>query len=380
MSDEAVGIVFVAQLAISAMLAVIQFVVWRTVERRPHALFWALTFTVATLNGATNAASGLFPNRLVYWVLVNALSVSIPVLALLGFRSRAGLRLRWPLLLGLAVCAELVVVWFTLVDHHMGLRMFVAPAFAFAMTMWAAWVVSRVDRSLRAAEWGMALLLAVFAITQLASGIAALLQGPEQQDAYLDLYRRISFLTQPASFAGLGIFSILIIADDLSRRMSTLAMTDELTGALNRRGFFEAAARTLAQAKRAGQPVTAVLADIDHFKQLNDRHGHHAGDEALRRFAASLGSVLREGDLLARVGGEEFVVLLSGLDSAQALPVAERLRERVARVSAEEHISLTASFGVAPVRDSVHRALDAADDALYRAKEAGRDRVSVSDA
>ena len=163
------------------------------------------------------------------------------------------------------------------------------------------------------------------------------------------------------------------------RRMAT---TDPLTGLWNRRRFMELSEGELSRMRRYGRPVSVLMLDIDHFKSINDTHGHAAGDEALCQLAGLCRSALRETDHLGRLGGEEFAVLLpeTGLD--EAADVAERLRRRLADsafpLSCGVTLRMTASIGVASCADddtTIDRALGRADHALYRAKNNGRNQV-----
>ena len=163
------------------------------------------------------------------------------------------------------------------------------------------------------------------------------------------------------------------------------AITDELTGLVNRRRFLDALHSEIARGKRLGGRLSVVLADLDGFKEINDRFGHHAGDEVLIAFADLLRAHGRDVDVAARLGGEEFGVLLpeTGLDGAST--VADRLRRSLAELQIPlgvgEKVAVTASFGVAELRDaqSVDSLLRAADSALYRAKEHGKNRVELAD-
>ena len=151
------------------------------------------------------------------------------------------------------------------------------------------------------------------------------------------------------------------------------AITDDLTGLVNRRRFIEALDAEIERARRFGSPLTVVLADLDNFKRVNDEHGHHAGDDVLRSFAGLLRSHVRDVDVGGRIGGEEFAIVLPETDSAGAASVAERIRESLAAVP----IGITSSFGVAELSSgqSGDDLLRTADAALYRAKEAGKNQV-----
>lgn len=155
------------------------------------------------------------------------------------------------------------------------------------------------------------------------------------------------------------------------------ATTDALTGAWNRRHFEAVAEVEIAQAQRYGEPVTLLIYDIDHFKSINDRFGHLSGDRVLVELTRLVRSNLRAADLLARWGGEEFVVMMPHCGTNEAVPLAEKLRALVAHESFAEVGTVTASFGVAELApaETLDTWLNRADDALYRAKEGGRNRV-----
>ena len=160
-----------------------------------------------------------------------------------------------------------------------------------------------------------------------------------------------------------------------------LAETDSLTGLPNRRYFLTTANMEIERVRRFGVAASLVMIDADHFKAVNDTYGHGVGDEALRHLALVCKGQLRQIDLLARIGGEEFVVMLPGTDETVAVTVAEKLCRAVREVpvmSGKNKFTLTASFGAAEIRASdngIDECLARADLALYAAKKAGRNRV-----
>jgi diguanylate cyclase (GGDEF)-like protein len=170
----------------------------------------------------------------------------------------------------------------------------------------------------------------------------------------------------------------------LEGRLRELATQDELTGLYNRRQFVELAEAEVARARRTGTPLSLAMLDIDHFKAVNDVFGHPVGDLALRELARAMRETLRTSDVPARIGGEEFVVLLrdTGLDGA--VSVTERLRERVGRAEVSAGVDRVARFtvsgGVAELApgERLDALLARADEALYRAKEDGRNRTVTS--
>lgn len=159
--------------------------------------------------------------------------------------------------------------------------------------------------------------------------------------------------------------------------LSNLAMTDELTGLSNRRNLLANYEAAFAKAEQQGLPLSVLMLDIDHFKQVNDIHGHQVGDEVLRTFAENLHHALRSGDLSGRYGGEEFMIVLKApVDTA--LAVAERIRKQLEGLEFEgKHpFKVSVSVGIAELQqhktESAHQLIQQADAALYRAKDSGR--------
>lgn len=187
----------------------------------------------------------------------------------------------------------------------------------------------------------------------------------------------IEFLAGIAEQVSLGVENARLFA-----RLAQLASTDELTGLANRRRFTEALRLELARARRTGDPLALVLADVDHLKQINDTFGHPAGDAAIRHVASRLRQGCREIDLAARLGGEEFGLILPGTDRAGAVAVAERIRRDLADSTVASMGSVTASMGVTtfPHDGLLERQIvEAADARLYAAKALGRNRVCAGD-
>ncbi|HZD89579.1 MAG TPA: sensor domain-containing diguanylate cyclase, partial [Pseudolabrys sp.] len=185
---------------------------------------------------------------------------------------------------------------------------------------------------------------------------------------------------QPA-LENVGILKDLaaLVVDEMELRL--VATTDGLTGALNRRAFLAAGARDFARVRRHGEALSCILMDIDHFKRINDTHGHAAGDRALQEVVALLKSGLRDEDYIGRLGGEEFAAILPGADGLAAFAVGERLRQGVMDASLpapQGSVQLTISAGIATLSRadaSIEDLLRRADKALYAAKTNGRNRL-----
>ncbi|NQV85237.1 MAG: diguanylate cyclase [Rhodospirillales bacterium] len=167
-----------------------------------------------------------------------------------------------------------------------------------------------------------------------------------------------------------------------TQKLELLASTDPLTGAYNRRHFMETGYNELLRSKRYKHTFTVLMLDIDHFKAVNDTHGHNIGDEALIQTVAVIQQTLRAEDIMARLGGEEFAVLLPETEKAKGALLAERIRVAISEIVVETPttpLTFTMSIGISESTDAdtdIDDALKRADDALYQAKERGRNQVA----
>ena len=204
----------------------------------------------------------------------------------------------------------------------------------------------------------------------------------QQELATLETVRRWQWLTIALGAMLLALLSSLAWRQRRkSRRLRDLTLLDPLTGVANRPGIERKAAHALAAAVRDGTPLSLLMLDLDHFKSINDRYGHAAGDKVLRATTEAWKAELRGRDPLGRIGGEEFVVVCPGTTLDQALVIAGRLRESALALrfpDIDPELRISVSIGAAQSRktgDSCDALIDRADAALYRAKQQGRDRV-----
>lgn len=204
----------------------------------------------------------------------------------------------------------------------------------------------------------------------------------QQEVAALEAVRRWQWLAIGLGVLLTGLLALLARRQwHKSRRLRDLTLLDPLTGIANRPGIEREAARALDESIRDGTPLSLLMLDLDHFKSINDRYGHAAGDKVLRAITTVWQAQLRGRDPLGRVGGEEFVVVCPDTTLEQALVVANRLRESATALRFDEidpALRVSVSIGAAQARkagDSCDALLDRADTALYRAKQQGRDRV-----
>jgi diguanylate cyclase (GGDEF)-like protein len=200
------------------------------------------------------------------------------------------------------------------------------------------------------------------------------LEGQRRQQEATRLYLIL------AAVAAISLGLLAWILWRSRRRFRIQAQTDSLTGIANRRHFLDRAQQVASNSRQQTQVASVMVLDIDHFKLINDAHGHQAGDAAIRHVATQANHCLREGDVFGRIGGEEFAVLLPATDEMTAWAVAERLRKVIERTSLEHHgerIRITVSIGLMSGRltgDNIETLIQCADKVMYRAKNSGRNR------
>ncbi len=202
---------------------------------------------------------------------------------------------------------------------------------------------------------------------------AMLVEQPARRGSRIER-RMIAMLERFTSHASLALENAGLLAE-----VRALAITDPLTGLANRRHLDNVLERSTAQVRRGNGTLALMMIDIDHFKALNDTHGHQMGDEMLRRVARALEVEMRAGDLAARYGGEEFSIVMPGSRPDEVQQAAERLRRSIAQMDGPVPVTVSIGVSWAPEHGLTRDALvKVADDALYRAKEGGRNRVVVA--
>ena len=375
--------ILVSLMLTSAMMSLIFFLIWKTLGEKPYALSWAIGFLAATAQWFISLVPNWFPSYEMYWLMINALALVVVTLGLRGHRQRTDCKFVPKALWPFAVAVFAGVVWTSLVDRHLGISTALIPVAATVTLLLSALAIIRHREKSRPAEIAAAITIAAFGLTQLVASTLALMQGRLGDEVYSALYVQFNFLTLPAGYTGMVIFIVAMLASDMLEQSKEIAIQDQLTNMLNRRGFGEYAAKTYATARRLHRPVAVIMSDIDRFKNINDKFGHATGDLALVHFANLLKVERRVDDILARVGGEEFALILPGTNLKDAMQIADdlcrRLEESPFEIDGASH-TMTASFGVASLSSNDSCLSDVivrADRALYRSKRAGRNRVDL---
>ncbi len=382
--DSAAVILF-GLVATSLLLSIALAVAWRRFGKEAHAALWSLAYGLSAANWTANLLKvWLLPADSGLTLISVVCSIGSFALIALGFRRRAGLALRWD---AIVAAASVTIVFAGLAvarSHEPGITRGLVVLFCSAMLVVSAMSLRTRGREGQLATGGAAFwMLALFAIYTTALGVLAFCLPTDPHNSIYELYRLMMLMGIPTGLFGVGLFAMFLLAADLAEGMSRLAGSDPLTGILNRRGFEQAAVPLLAHSIRKARPVAVVIADIDRFKAFNDRFGHHLGDVVLQRFTAHVSATIRACDLFARIGGEEFVLVLPDTGDNAALEAMERIRAGLAAAVPEldSSCAITASFGVAVIagrHDTLADMMRRADEALYRSKMDGRDRITLS--
>lgn len=335
---------------------------------------WAGGTGVMFLAGLTAATRGL-SHDLVSIMLANLLIFSGVYLQLVGSERFFGLQPRfWPRYV--VICAlTLVSGWFTVVDPQYLPRLMISIFIMSWMFGAHAYLINAKAPRTFAYRFTLGVLaLALmsqflrFATAWLLPVGTGILDTTPQNLIYIISYPFLMLLT--------AIGLVLMATDRVRSEFEHLASHDSLTNALTRRNLTDICQQELERCKRHGRMMSILLIDIDHFKSINDRLGHQAGDRTLVQFVSAVNTLLRRADAIGRLGGEEFVVVLPETSTEVARVVAERIRGKVAALSSPHRF--TVSIGVATnlsADDTVDTLIGRADRAMYQAKARGRDQV-----
>jgi diguanylate cyclase (GGDEF)-like protein len=366
----------------NSVLSLTMGLAWRDLGKPRHALIWSMAFGAASLQWILNATGmQLFPQALPYLATVSALSMTSGALWAIGCRQRAGLPpYYFRFSMGVVVFTSIAVT-----TSALGLGPFSSTSlFGCVMFMSAVSAMLAKGRRTTHGERVLICAMALFAVFELLLVMLSVAQIASSTPELMNVYRLILGLGLTCGYIVIGVAAVFLIATDLAVQMRVLTISDPLTGVYNRRGFEQAAAQAIVATRLRGEPLAVIIADLDGFKTINDRHGHAVGDDVLQRFATHVATSLRRGDMVGRLGGEEFGILLANTTGEAAVGIVDRIRSEFAMLSIGDDapVQVTCSFGIAELADDdrdIGTAVNRADQALYRAKSAGRNRVALND-
>ncbi len=338
---------------------------------------WSAALLVLFISGLLFAGRGKLPDHLSV-TTANVLLWSGVYLIYVGTQRFFGVTPRVRPWIALIAAVWLVSFWFTYIEPGYRVRLIVSNLLMACLFAALVWLVLKqgANTFARMLTAGVLMGNAVIQLLRLVTSFqlpadAAFLDAAPHQQVYLTSYAFLILL--------LSIGMVLMANDRLRTELEHLATHDSLTSALTRRHINEACQRELERCRRHGRSMALLMMDLDHFKEVNDTHGHQAGDQVLIKLVATVNTLLRRPDHLGRYGGEEFVVLLPETSLDEALQVAERIRAVCAQP--DRRPSCTVSIGVTTWQkdnDTLETLIARADAAMYRAKANGRNRVESS--
>lgn len=376
---------FILAVPSAFLFAAVQLAVW-SVRRTDRALaLWACGNLIGCVGALGITARGLVPD-LVSIALANALLVGSLCAVWAGMRSFSARSSPLTVLIGIPVLTFVLLGLVPVVAERYSLRVVVTSLMLGTVNLLTAIDLQRFQRGepLRARLF-LVWTFAFSAVFYFWRAWASRNVAPDSNVLVPDVVSGATLLIANLKMLAWNLGALLMANERMQARLILAATCDSLTQVLNRAGFRDLAERQRRRSVAANQPLSVLLMDLDRFKSVNDRFGHDAGDNALCEFAAAAREALRPTDLLGRLGGEEFCVLLPQTDLRAALDAGERVRAAVARMEVftmGRGFHVTVSVGVAQIRlpdETVEAALSRADRALYRAKAAGRDRVMAAE-
>jgi diguanylate cyclase (GGDEF)-like protein len=355
-------------------------------RRRTQALCWLGACGLVIINGAIEAA---MPQLSAYDPLrVGLFTCFLSAIGLLGYGFSHQYKVKFPLGPAVTIFAASVIVNVAILDMERNsmLRMYLYHGPYFLMGSISALMLLRAPQK-ALLEYLLIAILGLLNLHFIMRPVAARMLGGmgDSASSYLSTHYAAFDQTALAIIAlALAALMSLVLVREVIRNLTKVGVTDTLSGLLNRRGFLEEAKNVIDEPQTMGRNVFLTIADIDHFKAINDTHGHEAGDRVIQAFGALLATLAADGTRVARIGGEEFAVLFSAPNTALARLYCESIRTAadVGAAGKEEALPrFTVSFGLAALvaGESLASLTRRADLALYGAKQGGRNRVAIAE-
>jgi diguanylate cyclase (GGDEF)-like protein len=375
---------------VTGLMAAMMFVFWRTQKTYPGVGYWALSNLSAAAGFFLIALRSAAPEIFTV-VLGNTLAIGTLALAYEGNRRYRALTPNYFASLGIPAALGIVLAFFTYAVPDLNSRIIAVSAAAGLLAFLSVLVFWRPSARERKSVPFLIGGITYFVYGVIMTGqIGVAYALSDMNDLFTPDRIQSIFLMTFIVFAVVWTFNYVILNNERLHEelgaaeevLVRLATTDYLTGLANNRAFFEFASAEIKRSRRHGIPMTLIVFDLDHFKAINDTHGHAAGDHVLRAVATLCTRITRQNDIMARIGGEEFGLLLTHAEPRRGRMVAEQLRKALEGLELDHNgtpIRITASFGVAGLRrsDTLATLLDRADENLYQAKADGRNRVAA---
>lgn len=362
-------------------MTLIQLASWHFGRRVPAQVFWAGAYLAAFLTAINLLTRSEQPGiAAVFGLQVTQFLTTY--LMLMGTRCYLGLK-PWSLRDGTLILAGLLLAttYFTVFDPNPALRIAVSSLVTGVLFGLCATTMARGGIRQYPARYIFAIPCSIHAIFVLGR-LALIYRNHDKAADFVQSATIPSFLILESivSLVIIAFATLMLISESMTNELRKLAELDPLTNTFNRRSFLNLLDKAESSANRRQTPLSILLIDLDHFKQINDTHGHARGDEALCHFVKLATACLRNEDVLGRIGGEEFAAFLPDAAMADARLIAERLRAHIAAhpfAGTQGPIPLTISIGIAQCQsgETIETALHRADAAMYRAKENGRNRI-----
>lgn len=374
---------YLTTVLVTSIMAIVVLAFWRFNRGLPGVTQWGLTAVMGLVMFITVGLRSRLP-ELVSVLVTNVCIITLPYLGWTGCRAYLCLsRPKWrqDLLIGLGVMA--VITFFTVAEPNLQARILVQNLVAGLLYALMAKTIGVGGWQRYPARYTHALTVAAHAVFMLSVRPWLLITAnAEPTDNQLVLASWI-LLESMVFYLLLSISMMLLVIEQLSLKLVAQAEIDPLTRVFNRNAFMTLLNKARSRCERQNLPLSVMMIDLDHFKFINDTWGHQAGDQVLKRFAAMASAALRNEDVIGRMGGEEFCVILTGSHLSEAQEIGERLRhacESETVVAEEIRIRFTISIGIAQVTvsESLETAIRRADQAMYRAKRIGRNRVELA--
>lgn len=370
------------------VLGVMLLLIWRTHKTYPGFGLWTAGGCLFSFGLLMLVLRGSIPD---FFSIIgaNVFLLTAAALYLGGVRSFRGIPQRPTLDVALVVVPTLASVYYTYVDNNISMRIVFYSLFSALFSGRASWeLIRKPPPFLRFQLLFTGSVFAAHSLLMLFRTGITIFARPYRDFFAPDLMQGATFLLL-VLFGVLSTFGFLMLNNErleqdlkeAQEELRRLATTDYLTGIANSRTFAEKGAQEIQRARRYSRPLAALLLDLDHFKRLNDTRGHAAGDKALVAVASVFRTLLRDIDVYARLGGEEFAILLPETDQEGARTTAERLRTAIAEIdidASDTPLYVTVSIGIAHLSESdsgLETVMKRADGAMYEAKRQGRNRV-----